>query len=566
MDDEDPRTHAAGWVARAPVQLSILLFVLLAGVALFPLPLILAPLGFAFVVSLLVFGTVRWPQSFDRLFGVTVPISGWLFASILVASCLVTGLVYTEQYATEAVPFVALTSVCLPWVLALALGGRLRRLAKQQTQLSMWLLTVSVTLAVAAGTVFGWSLPSVFEVVVFAGFVVIAAVVVVVFPLMFAQVRERVDSDDTLDDPPFVSVLVPAYNESKYVGNCIESILASDYPENRMEVIVVDDGSTDETYAEAAAYRGDSVSVYHRSNGGKHAALNFGLSCSRGEVVVAVDADSVLESSAIRTAVARLESDHRLGALAGTVVIDNPDGIVGGVQALEYVLGINTLRRAFSYLGTVMVVPGCLGVFRREAIAGVGGYDPDTVTEDFDLTVRLLKTGWRVELVESVVYTEAPFSVADLLNQRLRWTRGNVQTLFKHRDVLSTPDYGFLHRFTFPLSVMSLLFVPFASIVVTWAILLAILNGGLVGVAIVAGYFLLVVLLVAATALDVADRHWRLIRYAPFHLLGYRQFLDFVVVLTAATLLRGTSVRWESVTRARQQSTETASSRGPAND
>lgn len=434
----------------------------------------------------------------------------------------------------------------------------------------MWPLTMLSLLGLTAGTVFGWRLPSAFESAVFAGFLVVSCIVAVVVPLTFAQVRSRPELDETFDgDAPFVSVLVPAYNESGYVGTCIESILASDYPADRMEVLVVDDGSTDGTYAEAAAYRDrdDRVSVYHRANGGKHAALNFALSCSRGEFVVTVDADSVLDPGALRMAVAKLDADPELGAVAGTVVIDNPEGVVGGVQALEYVLGINTLRRAFSHLGSVMVVPGCLGVFRREALVEVGGYDPDTVTEDFDLTLTLLKAGWRVELSEGVVYTEAPFSFADLLHQRLRWTRGNVQTLRKHRDVLWTPAYGSLHRFTFPLWACSLLFVPLAGVLVTATLIGAALHGTLLSVALATGYFVVVLSLVAATALDVSGGDWRLLAYVPFHVVGYRQFLDFVVFRTLFGFLRGSSERWESVARARQESQSNAPSAGtPADD
>ncbi|RYJ14226.1 glycosyltransferase [Halogeometricum borinquense] len=565
----EPTDDAFGWSTRAPVQLLLLFFVVLAGVVLFPPVMIFGPLGFAFVFAALVFGAVRWQRWSERLFGTGLPIPGWFVAAILSSLGLFALLAYTERYTTEATPFVFLVAFCLPWVVSLTVGGRLRRLANTRVRLSIWLAIVLSALVLTGGFVFGWSVPTPYEMAVFAGFVVIAFIVVVVFPLTIVQMRGREESDHTLDDDdaPLVSVLVPAYNESNYVGDCLDSILASDYPTDRLEVIVIDDGSTDGTYAEASAYRNDRVSVFHRSNGGKHAALNLGLSCSRGDVVVAVDADSILAPSALRTAVEQLQSDPRLGAVAGTVVVNNADGIVGSVQALEYVLGINTVRRAFSYLGTVMVIPGCLGVFRREALSEVGGYDPDTVTEDFDLTVRLLKAGWRVELSEALVYTEAPFSLTDLLNQRLRWTRGNIQTLLKHRDVFSEPAYGFLHRFAFPLSALSILFVPFASIVVTTMILVAILNGAFLGVALVAAYFLFVLLFVAAMALDLSDGDWRLLAYAPLHLVGYRQFLDVVVIRTALMLLRGTNKRWESVTRERQQSSEAlAGSQRPSDD
>ncbi|EJN60001.1 glycosyltransferase [Halogranum rubrum] len=564
MPAERPHDHAAEWAVRAPAQLAVLLFVLLAGVALFPLALVLAPLGFAAVLAGLLFGAVRWPRLFDTLFGVGLPLRGWVVASAFVASALVGTLVFVERYTVEAAGFALVVAVCLPWVVVLVVDGRLRAAATRPMRLSVWPIVVFTLLAVTGGLVFGWRTPEPFDFAIFGGFIVVACLVLVVFPMTIAQAHSRRESDeDTLADTPFVSVLIPAYNESSYIGNCIQSVLASDYPTDRLEVIVVDDGSTDDTYTEAASHRNERVSVFTRANGGKHAALNFGLSCARGEVLVGVDADSTLHPTALQRAVARLQSDSRIGAVAGTVVIDNPQGIVGGVQALEYVLGINTLRRAFSYLGTVMVVPGCLGVFRREALEGVGGYDADTVTEDFDLTVRLIKAGWRVELTESIVYTEAPFSLGDLLNQRLRWTRGNIQTLLKHRDVFTSPQYGFLHRFAFPLSALSLLFVPFASLLVTVTLVSAIFSGSLFDVVLAAGYFLLVLAVVSAMALDLSNHDFRLLAYVPFHIFGYRQFLDFVILRTMASLLQGTGMRWESVTRARQQESSASTTSQP---
>ncbi|MDS0296154.1 glycosyltransferase [Halogeometricum luteum] len=565
-----PPDRAARWTGRAPVQLLLLLVAVLAGTLLFPARLVLAPLGFALVLSALLFAAERWPRGFDRLFAASLPVPVWAAAAALLALAFSGALTVAERLTAETAAFALLTSLCLPWLVALAFDGNARRAASTRLRVPTWPLSVLSLLGLTGAFVFGGRLPSAFEAAVFAGFLVVSCIVAVVVPLTLAQVRGRPELDETFGgDAPFVSVLVPAYNESDYVGACVESILASDYPTDRMEVLVVDDGSTDGTYAEAAAYRDDDrVSVYHRANGGKHAALNFALSCSRGEFVVTVDADSVLDAGALRTAAAKLDANPELGAVAGTVVIDNPEGVVGGVQALEYVLGINTLRRAFSHLGSVMVVPGCLGVFRREALVGVGGYDPDTVTEDFDLTLSLLKAGWRVELSEGVVYTEAPFSVSDLLHQRLRWTRGNVQTLCKHRDVLWTPAYGSLHRFTFPLWACSLLLVPLAGALVTATLVGAALHGTLPAVALATGYFVVVLSLVAATALDVSGSDWRLLAYVPLHVVGYRQFLDFVVFRTLVGLLRGSTERWESVARARQEPSDAPSAgvRAPADD
>lgn len=254
------------------------------------------------------------------------------------------------------------------------------------------------------------------------------------------------DDGFVLEAPsPDVSVLVPAYNEEGYVAPCIESIQNASYPGTK-EIVVIDDGSTDATRAEARAQAaGDpSCKVVSRRNGGKHGALNYGLLYASGEIIVVVDADSRLASDALERTVAAFGADSEIGAVVGNVVVSNTDTLVSKLQALEYVIGIQVFRRAFSRWGAVTIVPGALGAFRRSVLERTSGYDPDTLTEDFDLTVKALKAGYAVRATDATCYTEAPSRWHDLYKQRLRWYRGNFTTLLRHRDVFSNARFGVL--------------------------------------------------------------------------------------------------------------------------
>ncbi|MEM4375040.1 MAG: glycosyltransferase family 2 protein, partial [Nitrososphaerota archaeon] len=219
-----------------------------------------------------------------------------------------------------------------------------------------------------------------------------------------------------------VSVIIPAYNEEKWIAKTIEALLETDYP--NLEIIVVDDGSTDRTYEIALQYRRRGVVVLHKENGGKASAINYGLLYARGEIIFTVDADSLVSRNAI-TLMTSYFRDSRVVGVAGNVRVVNKVNWLTGNQALEYVTQINLLRRATASLGVVQVMPGPLSAFRREVLEGLGKYDRDTVTEDFDITVKLLKSGGILQApTKALAYTEAPTRLGDFYRQRIRWYRG----------------------------------------------------------------------------------------------------------------------------------------------
>ena len=236
---------------------------------------------------------------------------------------------------------------------------------------------------------------------------------------------------------PFVTIVVPAYNEGPVIRQSIGSLLALEYP--AYEVLVIDDGSSDDTCVRAleAAQGQSRVRVIRKANGGKSSALNLGLAQARGSLVLNMDADSKLSANALRACVRHFE-DPAIGAVAGNIKVANRENLVTRLQAIEYIQGLSLERRAQSALRAVSVIGGPLGMFRREALLQAGGYDHDTFAEDRDLTLKLLGLGWSVTYEpQAVAECESPSRWLDLVNQRYRWTRGTVQCVLKQRAALT---------------------------------------------------------------------------------------------------------------------------------
>jgi cellulose synthase/poly-beta-1,6-N-acetylglucosamine synthase-like glycosyltransferase/spore germination protein YaaH/peptidoglycan/xylan/chitin deacetylase (PgdA/CDA1 family) len=240
---------------------------------------------------------------------------------------------------------------------------------------------------------------------------------------------------------PRVAVLIPAYNEEKVIERTVHGALDSDYP--NLRVIVIDDGSKDRTLeivrrtfaAEEAAGR---VLILTKPNGGKAEALNFGLEhIGNAEIFVGIDADTIIAPDAILRMVPHF-LNPKVAAVAGNAKVGNRVNLWTRWQALEYITSQNFERRALNTLGAVSVVPGAIGSWRIAAVREAGGYHVDTVAEDADLTMALLRNGYRVEYEDlALAFTEAPTTANALMRQRFRWSFGILQAVFKHRGVFA---------------------------------------------------------------------------------------------------------------------------------
>src|SRR5258708_3490893 len=236
-------------------------------------------------------------------------------------------------------------------------------------------------------------------------------------------------------------MLIPAYNEEKVIERTIRSALAATYPNVR--VIVIDDGSGDKTLevARAAFAREEAlgkVLILTKPNSGKADALNFGLEHLRDEeIFIGIDADTLVAQDAVSRLVPHF-LNPKVGAVAGNAKVGNRVNLWTRWQALEYITSQNFERRALDVLGAVSVVPGAIGAWRVSAVREVGGYQLDTVAEDADLTMALLRLGYRVEYEDiALAYTEAPTNASGLMRQRFRWSFGIMQAVYKHRKVFA---------------------------------------------------------------------------------------------------------------------------------
>ncbi|WP_052018287.1 glycosyltransferase [Novosphingobium lindaniclasticum] len=254
-----------------------------------------------------------------------------------------------------------------------------------------------------------------------------------------ASLLRRPQPMDAPDDtcPPLVTVIIPAYNEERVIEASVRRVLESDY--RQLQIIVADDGSKDRTSAIVAqAFANNAhVELLTLVNGGKAAALNRALKQARGSVIVALDADTQFERETI-TRLVRWFADPAIGAVAGNAKVGNRVNLVTRWQGVEYVTAQNLERRALTRLDAIMVVPGAVGAWRREALDDAGGYPEDTLAEDQDLTIAIQRKGWKIAYDEdAVAWTEAPESFKALSKQRFRWSFGTLQCLWKHRGTLA---------------------------------------------------------------------------------------------------------------------------------
>src|SRR6202163_1178159 len=271
---------------------------------------------------------------------------------------------------------------------------------------------------------------------------------------------------DHPDFQPPVSVLIPAYNEEEVIVYTINSVLESDYP--KLEVIVVDDGSTDGTgdMLDSEFGRHPAVRVIHQPNRGKPAALSHALAEASNGIIVTIDADTSVEPAAISKLV-RHFVNPRVGAVAGNVKVGNRVSWLTRWQALEYVTSQNLEKRAFDLLNCIPVVPGALSAWRAEAIQEAGGFTADTVAEDTDLTITIRRADWKIYYEEEAIgSTEAPESASALVRQRFRWTFGTLQAFWKHRDTLGRSKYGTLGWIALPNMLLFQLLLPLFSPVI----------------------------------------------------------------------------------------------------
>lgn len=259
--------------------------------------------------------------------------------------------------------------------------------------------------------------------------------------LVFWLTREREESEDFYDIPPedlpSVTVIVPAYEEEKMVGACLDSLKELDYPD--LEVIAADDGSSDLTQQVMRSKLDADPRlrlVINETNEGKAMAMNDALLVARGEIIVVVDADTRLYSDALRFLVAHFVRNSEVGAVTGNPRPINRVNLLTELQVVEYASQISLMRRAQVVWGRVMTMSGVISAFRRSVLADVGVFDPSMSTEDIELSWRVQVEAWDVRYEpRAVIGMVVPETLADLRHQRFRWARGLVEVLSRYIGV-----------------------------------------------------------------------------------------------------------------------------------
>ncbi|MBI2646903.1 glycosyltransferase [Candidatus Woesearchaeota archaeon] len=266
---------------------------------------------------------------------------------------------------------------------------------------------------------------------------------------------------------PSVSVIIPSWNEGVGIVKTIQSVIDTNYP--KLEIIVINDGSTDNTHDVVLQFidthnsnpKKNCIPIKYKyvQNGGKARALNFGTSMALGDIVITIDADSVMDSNAIKNMVKHF-TNPRVASVAGNVAIGNCTKPIGLIQQLEYLYGFY-FKRAESLMNAVYIVGGAAAAYRKKIVVDLGGFDETIITEDIELSTRLQDKGYRVRYAaDAIVYTEGPSNFKGLFNQRLRWKFGRLLTFYKYRHLF----FSFNKKHNFYLSFVVLPIALFAEI------------------------------------------------------------------------------------------------------
>ncbi|MCI3245230.1 glycosyltransferase [Streptomyces spinosisporus] len=344
-----------------------------------------------------------------------------------------------------------------------------------------------------------------------------------------------------------VSVLVPAYNEAKCIENTVRSLMASEHP---IEVIVIDDGSSDGTARIVEAMGLPNVRVVRQLNAGKPAALNRGLANARYDIIVMMDGDTVFEPATVRELVQPF-GDPKVGAVAGNAKVGNRDSLIGAWQHIEYVMGFNLDRRMYDILRCMPTIPGAVGAFRRSALERVGGMSDDTLAEDTDVTMAMHRDGWRVVYAENArAWTEAPETVQQLWSQRYRWSYGTMQAIWKHRKaIVERGPSGRFGRVGLPFVSLFMVVAPLLAPLIDIFLLYGVVFGPTQKTILAWLGVLAIQAVCAAYAFRLDRERMTHLISLPLQQILYRQLMYVVLLQSWITALTGGRLRWQKLRR-----------------
>jgi cellulose synthase/poly-beta-1,6-N-acetylglucosamine synthase-like glycosyltransferase len=365
--------------------------------------------------------------------------------------------------------------------------------------------------------------------------------------------KERAQHDCRSPDDLTVSVIVPAYNEAVVLRACVESILGTD--SSLLEIIIVDDGSTDDTARVMAELveAHEKVRALSQPNAGKGAALNRGIAHASGDVLVFVDADGVFSPMTIPWLLTGLR-DPGVGAVCGDDRPVNTDRVQTRLLSVISHVGTGIARRALSVLHCLPIVSGNIGAFRADLVRRVGGFRTDTVGEDLELTWRIYGAGYRVAFEpRAIVLAESPSTLRSLWRQRLRWSRGLLQTVRRHWNMVGNPNYG-VFGFFLALNAVTMILVPLLQMValvflgVLLPLHLVTVADDVIQFAAWLGLIVTFALVLLGIVLNAAWRDFRNLWTLPLVPL-YSVFMGLAMTVAIVLELRGAPANWNKLQR-----------------
>ncbi len=257
---------------------------------------------------------------------------------------------------------------------------------------------------------------------------------------------------------PKVAIIVPCWNEESTIDGTVQSLLALDYPKDKLQIVLVNDGSTDNTKTVMDSYTGNpQITIVHKENGGKHTAINKGIEIAQdAEFVGCLDADSFVAPDALREMISCFE-DPKVAAATPAMSVFQPKNFLEQMQNTEYIVGI-AARHALSAVNGIYVTPGPFSFYRRSIIEELGGFRHAHQAEDMEMALRIQRAGYEIENApRSRVYTKVPRSVPKLIKQRTRWTTGFLRNVMTdYRDLVGNPKYGTLGLMVLPLGFVAI--------------------------------------------------------------------------------------------------------------
>lgn len=396
----------------------------------------------------------------------------------------------------------------------------------------------------------------------FLGFKLIDAILILLVPLILEFPRviikcavllfekfTKKESKSPGEYTPKISIIVPAHNEGEIIARTIESLVALDYPNK--EIIVIDDNSSDDTYLKAKPYavRGDIILVRKREpRSNKAMALRYGVAFSSGEIIVGIDADTIIQNESL-VKIVEFFKDPKIVGVAGNVRVYNTKSLLEKIQAYEYLLAMEMGRKFQSLIQILLIIPGAFGAFRRKIMRAVGGVDADTITEDFDFVLKLRKTGFKVTFAQdAIAWTVVPTTLSSWARQRIRWAYGQLQSLKKHKDLLFNTKFGLrsllsiidmllMDVFLLFIRLLWLLLLPFTfPSIPLWKLALLILF-----------FYLIMELIQALTALIISPRGRKEVGYLlliPIMVFFYRPLYSLIRTLAYAKEALGFKAGW----------------------